>query len=312
MKTILSILVSIIFGVSTVYGQKLVTKEFAVKNYDKIEVRNSLDVKLVADGRESVSVRCDERLLPAIEIKTQGEILKIGFNWAKIKEITGRKRNRSISISKDRIKINGIVFNGGIEIIAHIKRIHKLETMASAGIYWEGNLPTNKLEINCSSSGDVKWTGLLDIDKVEIDCSSSGDVKGDIKAKEVEIELSSSADYEGNIETTKIEAEVSSSADIEGTLIAETAEFEISSSADIVLHLNAVKAIFDMSSSADANIEGIIDELFVEASSSAEFQGKHITYKQAEVKATSSADIYLSKSGKVIDNTPKRSGVFIE
>lgn len=312
MKTTVNIFLAVVLSLSIAWGQKIETKDFNIKGFSKIKVSNALDVRLIADDSESVHVKCDNRLIPAIKVEKNNNTLEIAFDWDKIREITGRRRNRSISINDNSVKINGMVFKGGIEITAHIKQMNKITTSSSASVKWDGNLPTDNLDIKCSSSGDVLWTGLLDIREVSIDCSSSSDVHGDIKAREIEMELSSSADYTGNIETTNIEVEISSSADFEGTITAEQADFELSSSADFVGTVNVHKASFEMSSSADAKVEGNINLLFVEATSSADFLGKSIVYEKAEVKTSSSGDIYLSKSGEVIDRTPKRSGVFVE
>ncbi len=105
---------------------------------------------------------------------------------------------------------------------------------------------------------------------------------------------------------------MSSSGDYEGDMQVETLEAQISSSADFVGEVSASKAVFDLSSSGDAEINGVIDSLYVEASSSADFHGKRITYKYAEVATSSAANIYLSKSGEVVDKTPRRTGVFVD
>lgn len=312
MRMFVSLLVSVLFSVATVYGQKLETKDFNVRDYDKIVVQNAIDVKLIPDGREGVSVRCDSRLLPAVYVLSRGNKLKIGLDWELLQEITGSRRNRTVSFSKERIEINGMVFKGGIKIIAHIKHIRELEASSAADIHWDANLSTDELDIKCSSSGDIYWTGLLLVDNLDIECSSSAGVKGNIKAKEVEIDLSSSADYKGNVEAQTIKVELSSSADFNGQLIAENAKFNISSSADFIGKVDANTASFYMSSSANARVKGIINSLFVKATSSSDFKGRGIVYKKAEVKTLSNGDIYLSKSGKVIDNTPRRTGVFVE
>ncbi len=293
MKTIINIVILVAVSMATALGQEIKTKEYSLTNYDKIEVTNSIDVKLVADGKEGVSVTCDERLLPAIRVEKNGSKLEIGLDWKKLKELTGRRRNQSISIDEDRVKINGMVFYGGIKVTAYIKQIKEIRTSSSGDVKWEGSLPTNELHLKTSSSGDIKWTGILTVDKLYIDCSSSGDVEGDYKGKEAFVELSSSGDYEGNMEV-------------------ETLEAQISSSADFVGKVNALKAKFDLSSSGDAEVKGVIDSLYVEASSSADFHGKKIVYKYAEVETGSSASVYLSKSGEVVDKTPRRTGVFVD
>ncbi len=293
MKTIVNIVIFVAISMATALGQSIKTKEHQLSNYDKIEVTNSINVKLVASGKEGVSVRCDERLIPAIKVEKYGSRLEIGIDWEELKKITGKRRNRSISISNDQVKINGVVFEGGIDVTVYVKQIKEIKTSSSGDVEWDGSLPTNELHLKTSSSGDIEWSGLLEVDKLYINCSSSGDVEGNYKGKEAFVELSSSGDYEGDMEV-------------------ENLETKISSSADFIGKVNASKAVFYLSSSGDAEIKGIIDSLYVKASSSADFHGKKIIYKYAEVETSSSASIYLSKSGEVVDKTPRRTGVFVE
>ncbi len=194
MKTIVNIVIFLVVSIATAFGQEIKTKEYQLADYDRIEVTSSIDAKLVANGKEGVSVRCDERLLPAIKVKQNGSKLEIGMDWEKIKEITGKRRHQMISINKDRVKINGMVFKGGINVTAYIKNIKEIKTSSSGDVEWEGSLPTNELRLKTSSSGDIEWKGVLKVDKLYIDCSSSGDVEGDYKGKKAFVELSSSGD----------------------------------------------------------------------------------------------------------------------
>lgn len=293
MKNIIKIAILLVISSVVALGQEVKVKNYDVANYDKIEVRNSVDVKLVANGKEGVTVECDERLWPAIKVEQHGSKLEIGLDWDKLKKITGHRRTRSVSIGKNKVKINGIIFEGGIKAIAYVKQIKEIKASSSGDVEWEGSLPTNQLYLRASSSGDITWTGLLEVNDLYVDCSSSGDVEGDYKGKNAIVELSSSGDFEGDIEV-------------------ENLEVTLSSSADFVGKVKANEARFKLSSSGDAEVRGTIDSLYVKASSSADFYGKRIVYTHAEVKTSSSANIYLSKSGKVIDKTPKRTGVFVE
>lgn len=312
MKTVASILLGLILSVNIAFGQETVKKEFQVSNFDELSVKTSIDAELIMGNTEKVVIECKEEYMKYVRVEVESGKLKIWLDTKKFGKKGKRTQNISIFNGKKKITINGVTIEGGVKAKVYAKNIKEVKTSSSASIHWNGNLPTDDLEIKCSSSGEVYWLGLLDIAKVEINCSSSGDVKGDIRAKEMEIYLSSSADYEGNVEAQTAKIDLSSSADFKGQLIAEDAEIEISSSAYFIGKVEANRVSFDMSSSADAKVEGIINFLFVEASSSADFNGKGIVYKKAEVKTSTSGDIYLSKSGEVIDKTERRTGVFVE
>lgn len=313
MKKIVSIAIALFIGI-VAWGQEIVETQYDVANYNKIKVSSIVNVRIVAGDKEGVIVKCDERLVPAMKIEKDAEVLEIGLNNDKLKEIAGSRffGGTSISRGKDYIKINGTKFNGRIEIIAFVKQINEIKTSASGDVNWEGTLPSNDLRLISSSSGDITWEGLLDVDKLHIYASSSGDIKGDCRGEEAYVELSSSGDYKGNMEVKDLVIEVSSSADFKGDILARNVDAKISSSGDFIGNVEADNASFVLSSSADAKVSGKIGSLYVRASSSADFYGKKIVYDKAEVKTSSSADIYLSTSGKVIDNTRKRSGVFVD
>ncbi len=293
MKIIVNIVIFVTISVATVLGQEIKTKEFLLTNYNKIEVRNSIDVKLVTREKEGVLVTCDERLLPAILVEQRNETLKIGLDNKQLKKITGRKRNHNIYISKKHMKINGLKFKGGLQVTVYVKDIKEITSLSSSDIEWEGNLPSHELYITAGSFGNISWKGTLTIDKLYIISSSSGDIKGDYKGENAFIKLDSFGNYKGNIE-------------------AETLDIQLAGSGDFTGGVKADKAVFTLSSFGDAEVQGVIDSLYVTAGSSAEFKGKKIRYKYAEAKTTSFANIYLSKSGEVIDKTPRRTGVFID
>lgn len=312
MKAVVSILFGLMLSANIVLGQETVKKEFQVRSFDKLSVQTSIDAELIMGNTEKVVVECKEEYLKYVKVEVEGGALKIGLDTKRFGNKGKWTKNISISNGRKKIIINGVIIEGGIKAKVYAKNIEEVKASSSASIKWNGNLPTDDLYIKCSSSGNVYWAGLLDIDKVGIKCSSSADVKGNIKAKEVEMYLSSSADYKGDVEAQTVKVELSSSADFVGQLIAESANFKISSSADFVGKVDANTASFYMSSSADAKVNGIINFLFVKATSSADFKGKGIVYKKAEVNTSSNGDIYLSKSGEVIDHTPRRTGVFVE
>ncbi len=297
MKVKLLLITGLLLIAHTGFSQKMAAKNYDIKDYESINVGSALDVRLIPDGKEGVTVQCDERLLPAVAVHQEGDVLDIRLDWKAIDRICGRgffgRNSRNISISKNKVKINGKTFSGGIRIAVHVKRLRHLSARSSGDITWNGDIVTDRIVLKTSSSGDITWNGTLQADDLEIQCSSSGDVEGNCIGKQVNIRLSSSGDFEGNITAGTLKARLSSSGDLEGKINAETARF-------------------DLSSSADANVNGRINYLIVNAGSSSDFHGRRITYDKAEVKTSSSANIYLSKTGEVIDLTERRTGVHFD
>lgn len=293
MRTTINLILGLLLTANIGVGQKLVTQNFDVKNYDKLHTSNSINVRIIADNKEGVSVRCDNRLIPYLQVETDRETLHIGLDWKKLKKKYSGLFSTSYTMSKNKITINNTTFHGGIKVTVHVKNIAEISARSAGDISWVGNLPSKNLTLRTSSSGDISWQGTLNVDNLSVIGSSSGDIVGNCKSKTTSLKLSSSSDFKGNITTSQLYVKLSSSADIKSEVRATNAEFYLSSS-------------------ADAKVSGEIEKLKVTASSSADFSGKNIVYKHAEVKTSSSANIYLSKSGKVIDNTPKRTGVFVE
>lgn len=293
MKRILSTTVLLLLIAATVLGQEIETKNYNFSNYDKIKVSNSLNVRLIADNSEGVSVTCDNRLLPAMRVKQSGSKVSISIDWDKVKKIVKSRKVSKVNIDEDIVIINDYEFKGGIIIKVNVKNISELEAVSAGGIIWDNNLPTKNLRLMASSAGSIKWQSLLKLDKLYIDCSSAGNLSGDINTKTAVVNLSSAGNYNGNINS-------------------ETLEADISSAANFRSEIDAKKATFQLNSAANAKVWGNIDDLFVEASSISKFRGRQIVYKYAEVETSSMSSIYLSKSGKVVDNTAQKHGIFIE
>ncbi len=336
MKKIVNIILISLIGCYVALGQSIKTKTYNVKNYDKILVANSLNINLKQDGKEGVTVTCDDRLLSVISINKRGNQLRIELDWDEADKVSKKSffRGRSISVNENYVKINGKTFNGSIDITVHGNEISELRAIASADIYVEsgikssdleleanssgsiivngniksdylktvatssanilmkGDLKTTNLDINANSSGDIKWKGLAKSEKLEISSTSSADVRGNCKTKKAELTINSSGSYKGDLNTDIVKAYITSSADYKGKIDADNAEFQLNSS-------------------GGANVSGKINNLYIISTTSADFYGKEIVYKYAEVKTNTSGSIRLSKSGKVVDKTEQHLGVFV-
>ncbi len=275
MKRILNIAFFIVAITATVFSQEIQTKHYDFKDYDKIEVNNSIYVKLIANNKEGVSVSCDNRLMPAMQVKKMGNKLSISMDWDKVKKIIKQQKNSDIIIDGDSIIIiDENKFRGGLKATVNIKNITEVEAISAGMVKWKGNLPSKRLRLIASSAGSIKWDGILELDELDIECSSAGSMLGDLKLKNIDVKLNSAANFQGNV--------------------------------------NASRSKFDLDSVSNAKIAGNIDTLYVEANTSSNFRAQELIYKYAEVSTNTYGRIYLSKSGKVVDNTPRKTGVIIE
>ncbi len=294
MKRTLNTVILIVAIAATVFSQEIQTKHYDFKDYNRIEVSNSLYVKLIANNKEGVSVSCDKLLLPAMIVKKAGKKLSISIDWDKIKKIVKKRKLKYVIIDEDRVIINKHnKFKGGVKVTVNVKNITEIETVSAGVVKWKGSLPTKQLRMISSSAGSIKWDGILKLDELNMECSSAGSVLGDLNVKKAEVELNSAGKYSGDMNIETLEAEITSAANFTG-------------------NVNASNAKFDLNSAANTNLTGNIDTLYAEANTSSKIKAKELVYKYAEVKTDTYGAIYLSKSGKVVDNTPRKTGVIID
>lgn len=94
---------------------------------------------------------------------------------------------------------------------------------------------------------------------------------------------------------------VGSSADLTADHVIESDELElkVSSSGDMTIEVDVNELDASVSSSGDLYIKGFADKATVSASSSADFEGKKLKVGDANLKASSSADIAIHVSGNL-------------
>jgi len=124
-------------------------------------------------------------------------------------------------------------------------------------------------DFKVSSSASLIIQNGLKAENVIIDCSSSANFLGTVKCKIASIESSSSADVDANITADTINVSVNSSADVELSGTAERITIKTSSSADCkAKNLIAKNAVVEASSSSDVDVHAS-EKLVASASSSA-------------------------------------------
>lgn len=134
--------------------------------------------------------------------------------------------------------------------------------------------------IKASSSADIKINNLNKTTNLSIEVSSSGSISGQFECSNTVVNASSSGDLLGSIETNEI-------------------AIDASSSADIVLSGKSNKVLIKASSSSSCNLKNLnAEEAQLKASSSADIVVN--VSKSIEAKASSSADItYYGKPSHV-------------
>ena len=115
------------------------------------------------------------------------------------------------------------------------------------------------------------WVSAPSVDSFQASSSSSVALKNGIEVKTANIEVSSSADFNGKIKADEIKLSVSSSGSLKSAVSSKKLNVE-----------------------AEAILSGTAENINVSASSSADFQGKELTVKNAIVEVSSSAEVVLT------------------
>lgn len=189
-------------------------------------------------------------------------------------DVSGDELELSINTKESLWGKSNRTIQTSVKIIVHAKSINEIKSSSGSSVVWDKIWKPDELKIRCSSAADIKWQGIMTCTEADITVSSAADVRGNINANEFTAKVSSASSYKGTV--------------------------------------NAKKAEFDVSSAGSMSVDGTIDFMDIEASSGSTFRGKKIVYKNAEAKTGSGADVYLSKSGNLVDKTNRTTGVHVK
>jgi hypothetical protein len=113
----------------------------------------------------------------------------------------------------------------------------------------------------------------------------------------VEVSSSATLNIKGNLNVTNFDASVSSSATLLGTLTSNNINLSTSSSATSRLNVTTDNVNVTCSSSSDAILKGTSKKLNLKCSSSADCKASELTVTDANITASSSADVFVNVSG---------------
>ncbi len=147
-------------------NDKIVTRQFNVRNFDGISISSVIDIEYV-QGPQKVTVTAPEKIMSLLDVSVRNSTLNIGFT----------KKNLGIS-SNGHIPLKATVSSG------------------SADIFLKGRIQSGTLAVAVSGSGDIKaedihaanatftssGSGDIDIhsltgDSMNLDTKGSGDLK---------------------------------------------------------------------------------------------------------------------------------------
>lgn len=170
----------------------IITQNYDLTGFDKVELSNQGDVVLVQDANQFVEVKTHENLFEALEIKVDGGRLEIGnkkgYSIGKYEELTYYVHMPNI------IEAN-ISGSGNITGDNMITGTHFLAKVSGSGNITMGNLNTESTEANISGSGDINLSGATLSSKLTI--SGSGKIAAfGLSSVDTDVNVSGSGDVE--------------------------------------------------------------------------------------------------------------------
>ncbi|WP_435262787.1 head GIN domain-containing protein [Tenacibaculum sp. nBUS_03] len=184
------------------------TETRKVKNFERVNVNGSFDVKLVEGNEGRISIEGEENIIPYIETIVKNNKLNLKF-----KKNINIRTTRKLVITVSFESIEGVSLSGSGDVTVHNKIKEDAVSFSIAG---SGNIKAivnaNTVKTSIGGSGDIKLKGKTNNLKCSI--AGSGDVKAyDLKASNLKASIAGS----GNVQTSvskKIKANVVGSGNI--------------------------------------------------------------------------------------------------
>lgn len=173
-KSVLLTLIVFISAIGISVAQEV--QERSVGSFDEIRVAEAIDVYIKPGSKESVRVEASGIALSEVLTDVSGGRLKIHLD-------EGRHRNHSVKVYVTFVELTG------------------LSASSAAGIFSEGTINGDELEVKVSSAADIEID--VNVKELEASASSSGDLE--LSGKTIRLEVNASS--AGGADAYDLEAE---------------------------------------------------------------------------------------------------------
>jgi Putative auto-transporter adhesin, head GIN domain len=175
------------------------TADRKIEDYNTLNISGGFDKCTLVEGEPGVKIIAEDRYLPYIETKNEGNALGISIKRGAPKMITA-----SLQVSYRSLKEINNSGSTDIELQGTLNT-KSLDLNYSGSGDFVGSIDVNELEVNMSGSSDFTLSGRADKQTYAI--SGSGDVHANnLKGRDAEVAISGSGDVDlsinGNIETS--------------------------------------------------------------------------------------------------------------
>jgi hypothetical protein len=150
----------------------VITKSFALSNFDKVAVQNDAHVTYIADSVFSVIVNAQQDMLDRMNVVVNGRELKISYKWG----ITIVKHEPiNITVHAPAFKGAEVTGSGSINVPSPFKPASLDINVTGSGNVFLNEIITSTTNIDVNGSGDVE-IGNLETASCSLDVSGSGDI----------------------------------------------------------------------------------------------------------------------------------------
>jgi hypothetical protein len=217
-------------GVAPVEGSgKTATEDRKVEGFQRVHVRNAVQVVVAVTGAESVTVEADDNLLPLVQTTVEHGTLQVG--------VKGSLKTRN-----------------PLRVRVAARQLEGLTAEMSAMLRGK-DLKGDNVVLSASGSGQVTANN-VDAQQLKVSVSSSGIVTADGRADRQEIEASSSGRYDGSKLVSRTSRVTCSSSAVLALHATEEASGSVSSSGSVRYSGSPGKVAVSTSSSGSVQAAG--------------------------------------------------------
>ena len=184
------LLVPLLAGCALTGSGNVVTQEFALRGFDKVDVSHGFKVDISQGDTFSVVIRIDDNLVQYLEVVKRDSTLKIGPKPFPPYSL----RNATLEAKVTMPELTGLDLSGGSHCtITGFKSTKALDVDLSGGSHLQGDIEAGNASFDVSGGSDVTLTGSAQ--DVTIDASGGSDVDlADFPVADANVEASSGSE----------------------------------------------------------------------------------------------------------------------
>lgn len=161
--------------VSIAGSGRVVTQEFTLTGFDKVDVSHAFKVDISQGDTFSVVIRIDDNLVEYLEVVKRGSTLKIGLKPARRYGI----RNATLEAQVTMPELTGLDLSGASHaIITGFKSTKALDVDLSGASHLRGDIEAGNASFDLSGASDVTVSGSAQDVTIDASGASSVDLGG--------------------------------------------------------------------------------------------------------------------------------------